>query len=110
MNAVPILPENHIAYARLIERRPDRREPEPWRGSRRRRGPVNIDFRMPVALIWAMVAPLTLIALPLITFYCLERRQVPAKVLWAGARLLHSLGGTKVEVESRRARINLQLI
>ena len=113
MTTLPAPAETPIAYARLVNTRRERWEPERWeRGlsHRRRRGPVNIDFRLPVALIWAVVAPVVVIALPLITFYCLERRQVPAKVLWSGARMLHALGGTKVEVESRRARINLQLI
>lgn len=80
--------------------------PMPARRPRR----VVVRLWLPVFLLWILLAPLALLALPLLAVILMPRRVDPFAALAAGAAILFALSGTLVEVEAPEASIRLRLI
>lgn len=74
------------------------------------RGPVRIRFCLPVSVLWALLAPVALLALPIVAAIALPRRQNPFALLAGVGAVLFALSGTLVEIEGSRASVKIRLI
>ena len=74
-----------------------------------RPGRSSSRFRLwvpvPLFLVWLLVLPLLVVALPIFYLACPASRVIPFRALWALLQLLRALRTTRVSIESRETSI-----
>jgi len=70
---------------------------------------VRVRLWLPVSLLVVLLAPLAVVALPILAAVMKRRRIRPARTLLAAAQVLFALGGTLVEVEAPHASVRIRL-
>lgn len=82
-------------------------------GARRERraehGPVDLHLWLPTTLIFTILAPFALIALPFLYLAPRDVIEDPARTIAALGRLLLSMNGTVVEVDAPDCRVHIRL-
>ena len=75
------------------------------RGKRR-----TVRLWVPMALIWLLLAPFGLIALPFLVLASARYGVAPAAALWRAGAVLAALSGTEVTVQSGGADVRIKLV
>ena len=64
---------------------------------------------LPLTPLFALLSPFALILAPLICLYPTARGVSPWRAAWASARVLLSMGGTVIAIDSRDATIRIRI-
>ncbi len=75
-----------------------------------RRRSRHINLWLPLFLVWILLLPLFLILLPFAIIAMAAQGIRPFKALGVFFRVLGSVAGTSVEVDSRRALVSIHVI
>lgn len=76
----------------------------------RPRGRRPIRLWLPMFLIWLLLAPLAILLSPFIVLWMVVCRLNPFRAIGAILSLLSALSGTRVEVRSPDAFVNIRLV
>jgi len=65
---------------------------------------------LPITPLFVILAPLAMVAAPLIAIHPIARRFNPWRVAWVIGCILLSLGGTRIDIETPAARIRIHYL
>lgn len=88
--------------------RPDRTDAE-LRALAAARRPKVVRLWLPMTPLFVVLAPFALVTAPLIMLYPPARGVSPWRTVWTLGATLLSMGGTEVDVRSRRALIRIRI-
>jgi hypothetical protein len=71
--------------------------------------PTRVQVWIPLFLVWLVLAPFVLLLSPLLAFGLARVRLDPFRAIGAAFRLLAALSGTRVEIETPDAFVNIRL-
>jgi pilus assembly protein TadC len=78
-------------------------------GRAHRRRPFRLRLPVPLILIWLLLAPIALLLSPVLLVACLILRLNPFTAAAVLIALAVALSGTRIEVESPGARVDIRL-
>jgi hypothetical protein len=74
----------------------------------RGRGPIRLW--LPMVLVWLLLLPFAVLLAPFLALWMIIRRMNPFRAMGALLGLLTALSGTRIEVDSPSAFVNIRLV